>query len=651
MISSTKSIRFLPVCIFALLISVLEVNGQEDSKYEGPFQIGKYKGDATYGYRLVDTDTIFDGSFEFQRSNLSALIANEDVSFSFKGNFINNYPNGPWRFQFGEFQSASNSKVVDYEYRVSVSGIQETASGGIRKGKPHGQWVYEVDRIADSEVQDTLFRSNIEFDNGVPLRNFRMENEKNTLVGRFLRDGLAHDEWALYSADGIENSQTWYFNNGRLKKIQLDQNGENKILDVYQKDFKAYKTINLDKRFLNTLQVLVAPLDSIALKKGIPSLISENAGYYQKLDDILSELGESSFQSELKVKVPFYPLDSSAIAQMAKLKKRYKRTKTISDSLLNGTQLNILKRSDEEALFLHTALEKISEKFLDPLGTIVAFEEDSILQFTPFERLVAYAWPNGYPSKEIEVSNKESESRIFTGPNASQFKFSGNKIATMHQLADYAAGSVDTILGQLRPKLANIKRRQEFKALEKQMISQIKGLNAVIDSVKLQLPTKQFGVLKEIKMVADSSLGKYSEIERLDVKMDFGRGLVDCFVHLGELEKVILGLDKKKEEIDKTYEDQIWNPFMANLMTEEVKKRLTNAYAKVLLPYLINEASTNLNCGNAETLTAQFKSAHERMLELREADTRKLERKLKRERDPKVVMQLFNIEPLGNQEE
>ena len=37
--------------------------------------------------------------------------------------------------------------------------------------------------------------------------------------------------------------KTWYFNNGRLKKIQLDQNGENKILDVYQKDFKAYKTI------------------------------------------------------------------------------------------------------------------------------------------------------------------------------------------------------------------------------------------------------------------------------------------------------------------------------------------------------------------------------------------------------------------------
>ena len=40
------------------------------------------------------------------------------------------------------------------------------------------------------------------------------------------------------------------------------------------------------------------------------------------------------------------------------------------------------------------------------------------------------------------------------------------------------------------------------------MISQIKGLNAVIDSVKLQLPTKQFGVLKEIKMVADSSLAQ-----------------------------------------------------------------------------------------------------------------------------------------------
>ncbi len=651
MATSLKTYQLLTLFLFLLSYPAFNLLGQDYLKYEGPFQIGKYKGDADYGYRIVDTDTVFNGPFEFQRSNLAALIAKEDVSFLFKGAFKEGYPDGPWRFEFGEFQSNSTSKVVDYEYRVKVSGIQESAAGQIKKGKPQGHWVYEVNQIIDSEVKDTLFRSSIEFENGIPLRSFRMENENSTLVGRFLRDGLAHDEWVLYSNDAIESSQSWYFINGRLETIQLQDEGEKKVLDVYDKNFKAFKTINLDQRFLNALKVWMNLSDSTALEKGIPVLVSENAEYYQKLDGILSRLGKSSFQPELKVKVPFFPLDSMEIAHMDVIKKLYKSSSTVSDSLLNSTQLNILKRSDEEILFLYTALDELSKNFLRPLGRIVSYDEDGILEYMPFEHLVGEAWPDGFPRKELNTSSKGSESKVFVGPKASQFNFSGNTLAAIHQLAEYAQLSVDSISSRVSPRLASVEQRQEFMALEKQMISQIQNLNTTIDSVKKELPSDFVSVLDQIKKVADSSLNEYSNLKSLDVKMEFGRTLVDCFDHLGKLEGVILNLVAKKEEIKRTYEDEVWNPFMANLMTEEVKKRLTNAYAKVLLPYLLTEASTHLTCDNAATLVTQFESAHQRMLELRTADTKRLERKLKRERDARVVMKLFEIEPQGKKEE
>ncbi len=651
MFISMKSYGFLTVFLILVSYPTFNLLGQDSLRYEGPFQIGKYKGAAAFTYRIVDTDTVYNGPFEFQRSNLSALIAKEDVSFLFKGAFKAGFPDGPWRFQFAEFQSNSNSEVIDYEYRVRVSGIQETAAGRIKKGKPQGHWVYEVNQIIDSEVKDTLFRSSIEFENGIPLRSFRMENDKSTLVGRFLRDGLAHDEWVLYSNDAIESSQSWYFNNGRLETIQLQKEGERKVFDVYGKNFKAYKTINLDQRFLNTLKVWMNLSDSTALQKGIPVLVSENAKYYQKLDKILSRLGESSFQPELKVKVPFFPLDSMEIAHMEIIKKLYKSSSIVSDSLLSSTQLNILKRSDEEILFLYTALDEISKKFLHPLGRIVAYDEEGILAYMPFEHLVAEAWPDGFPDKEIMISSKGSESKAFVGPKASQFNFSENTFATLHQLAEYAKLSVDSISSRVSPRLASVKQRKEFMMLEKRMISQIQNMDRVIDSVKKELPSDFVSVLDQIKKVADSSLNKYSNINPLDVKMEFGRALVNCFDHLGKLEGVILNLAAKKEEIKSTYEDEVWNPFMANLMTEEVKKRLTNAYAKVLLPYLLTEASTNLSCDNAATLVTQFESTHQRMLELRTEDTKKLERKLKRERDARVIMKLFEIEPQGKKEE
>ena len=78
-------------------------------------------------------------------------------------------------------------------------------------------------------------------------------------------------------------------------------------------------------------------------------------------------------------------------------------------------------------------------------------------------------------------------------------------------------------------------------------------------------------------------------------------------------------------------------------MDEEVKKRITLAYRKVLAPYFTEQIASGLTCNTAAELAYQMESTHQRMLRLREEDTSKLERKLRKEQDPKVVMRLFGI--------
>ena len=185
---TNRSIGALKIFVLGLFVCLpWSSTGQEQLEYSGPFKVGKYEGEAQYGYTLVEGDTLLNGAFNMQRSSLEALLENEDISFSFDGSFKNNYPEGPWSFQFGEFQSDRKTQVVDYQYQLKVSGIQQEASGEIRQGKPNGNWTHIINRIKESEIEQTLFKSLITFDNGIPQQSFRIENRNSTLVGRFLR--------------------------------------------------------------------------------------------------------------------------------------------------------------------------------------------------------------------------------------------------------------------------------------------------------------------------------------------------------------------------------------------------------------------------------------------------------------------------------
>lgn len=626
MIHTVKIGGSVLLVLFFALINTLNVQSQEDLIYNGTLKVGTYEGNAMYYYNIVYGDTILNGPFRMQRSNLGALLEQRDSTFSFVGNFENDYPTGEWRFQFGQFKSDSLTRVEGYQYKINVSGTQQESSGSMVNGKPDGTWTFVKNEIENSEIEQTLFKSSIEFDEGIPQKSFQIENGEATLVGRFLRDGLAHDEWTLYPKDDIGAVESWYFVNGRLTEIKSGINEKS----IYPNTFQNPEVINLDKRFIELL-ALQQEKDTVGGE--ISRLLAENASYYQDIDAILSALGKSKFLPEFKVKVPYFPLDSIERAQLDTIQLHYNKSAEISQSYLEDTQLKILKLSDKKALSLYTALDSIREKFIEPIGKLIAYEKKEILPFISRTKLLAHIWSNGIPS-DISLIASDAEPAQLDELN----------LSNMNRIAEYTAQSLDSIGNILNAKLIQEKREQEFIALEEQMIVQINSLNTLIDSVDTQLSPELLGALRNIKTVADQNLSSYSNMKNPELKLALGRNLVMCFTHLEQLEKAILALPGQKEEVISTYQDQIWNPFMANLMKEDVKKRITNAYRKVWLPYLLRTVTFDLSCANAEELVNLFEKTHERMLAMRTEETKKLERKLKRAEDPLVVKELFNLQ-------
>lgn len=634
--------------LFISLGFLCQSYGQEKQQYNGPLQVGAYKGKAAYSYVVQEQDTLYNGTFQLQSSNLGALVEKEDSSFLIDGNFDNGTPNGTWHFQFGEFQTESESKLVGYEYRVLISGRQEESKGKLVNGKPNGKWTYEINQIKSSEVEKTLFKSVISFQNGIPQQSFQIENDSTVLIGRFLRNGLAHDEWTSYTANAIDDTENWIFDEGVLKKIVTVTDGLTNEITVFDA-YPSYKTIPLSEGYLDLLKATITTKSSVNFKTGVSEVLSKNDGYYKKLNGILNQMGPSSLTPNFKVKVPFYALDSLQIETIDQIAKDYKAAQAISDTLLNNSHLNIVRRSDADAQYRYEVVKKIDADFLQPLSTFVKYKEEDILEYMELPKLMQQLWPSEKPNTKIEVVMDTAQNlRTFVLANTGEFNFNGNSTKTVAAIAEYAKLSLQELMESLSDRLTNEARLQALNGLEKDLIAANDSLVQKIDSLQPELTLDYKAPLKNLKNLADGLLGDYALLKNPEKKLAFGNKLKVCLAELHELTGVLGDLPHTSQEIEELYQDAIWNPFMATVMQEGVKKRITSAYKEILIPHFLKEA-TAANCEKVKPLTEQIVHTNNRMVELREGDTKKLERKLRKEKNPQEVMKLLHEQSIAKE--
>lgn len=621
--------------------------GQQRSSYSGTYKVGGYEGRAAYTYQVIGIDTVLDGPFTMERSNLEDLLQKNDSSFLFSGNFEDGHPHGDWLFQFGEFYTDSTTQVSGFQYQVNVNGTLKEAKGTLKQGKPNGTWKISQKKIKDSQVLDTLFFSEVTFLEGIPQQSFNIGTPHTTLIGRFLRSGLAHDTWSLYSdeADAIES---WLFREGWLEKIEWEADGNPLSVTIFEQPFSRSKIIDLDEGF-STLLHIYAALSSqpqLELSKGINKLLLQNSTSYNTIETILSELGSTEFLTGFKVRAPYFPLDSLSLKQMDSTAKLVNRSTEISTSFLNNTRLNLIRRSDEEVNYMYHVVKSLDSTFLRPLKRLVELKELDVIENISEEMMAAYVFPNGKPSTQIVITTNTGIAKPFSGPGAETLHFDKEGIEGYLDMATYVLSSLDEIAASLGEKLADDKQQQEFVLLENQLITQINGLNQFPDSVRQRMDKPALRALDSIKSKAEQLLSEYAEMETNGEKLNQARMLINCMVHFQNLSQEIAMLPKNSEELGKKYTDAVWNPFTATIMDETVKKRITSSYKNVLLPYFLDKVESGLSCANGEELQVLFKDTYQRMLELRDEDTSKLERKLRKERNPKVILQLFNLKPL-----
>jgi hypothetical protein len=78
-------------------------------------------------------------------------------------------------------------------------------------------------------------------------------------------------------------------------------------------------------------------------------------------------------------------------------------------------------------------------------------------------------------------------------------------------------------------------------------------------------------------------------------------------------------------------------------MDERVKERVYTAFENYLLPYLLKQIKENISCSKIQKNGENIQTLYDRMLAIRDEDTRDQERALRREKDVDVILQILNV--------
>ena len=617
----------------------------EPRVYDGPSAVAGYTGQARYQYRLGDDgDTVRVGGFLAEGYDLESLLGGGDNSFRFRGSFRDGVPSDRWRLEFGQYTASPTADVEGLEYRVKVDGRHRQLRGGLRRGRLDSKWTASVRRVEQSRLGEELFRGEVTFSAGVPQQAFRLEGGGATLLGRFKRDGLAHDTWTLYTETDAQAE--WVFQDGWLREIRR---GGAPGVPVFGGGPGEGRLVDLDERYLRALALWLAVADrDVALAGDLAvELIATNAALYRKAVAVVDDLGAIQRTPLFPVRLPYAAPAELDIARLDSVARRLARYDAIAAALDATASLRIAESTDGEVAFLRAALRAVDAELLAPVRELDSTYREGLLSYLPRDRYLARLWPGGTAPGAVAVRYEGAggvRERAFALRRGGGFDVAGEGLAAVSALAARALYAADSIRHALGVKLETEERQRVANALDAQLMADFTRLDSLVRVEEGRLP-REYG-LAEVRALARGELRAYGALDDPLAEREAAGALIACVEDLNDLALALADLPARAAEIEALYTDEVWNNITATVMEETVKRRLYEAYADDLLPYFRAEVSGGeLDCARAGALGAQLRSLDRRMRALRETDTERLEKRLKRVDNPRRLLALLEVVP------
>ncbi|MBA3899971.1 MAG: hypothetical protein H0X62_07140 [Bacteroidetes bacterium] len=625
---------------------------QNTKSIEKELKFNGLAGKANYFYYLSKGDTIFHGPFSFQKSIQKSDEANDFDVISIEGNFKKNVAEGLWKIQNGNFTPTGKGEFKDYAFSFKINGQETYINGLLKNGKANGPWqIYEW-KISGSELSDTLLSATLSFVNNNPAGKFRFERKESFFEGDINDDGYPQGKWAFNAleSNGKLDKEEWVFEKNQLiQKITYLNNktyplvikeniNENALLEEMELGEKYFRIIGLqmsvnDKQNFNFNQ---KPNDAL-------SLFLNTIEKFQSSDTLLNAVTKASINPKIKVKIERFPFTQEELIKLNDIKSNLALADSIVENIQGDAQINLAKLSISKVSWYCGAINSIQAHYLQPMDSIIYLYDNGYLEFIDRDKLINEAIK--FNSK-IPVSSKSKKDTIKSIYHLQNFE-AALSIEPVHQLHNLSAVLLQEIEGindSLQLFLMEIKKEKKLVELEKSLFEQyelVKHLNDSLIDWKHQL-LAGYDIQLALNNFADDQLNRYSELSTINEKAEQIEPLLACMKDLEKLIHSVKRMPEKSIIIEKAYTQQVFNPHTFTYMEEKIKEPIFKAYKNIILPGIFASLK-EMKCEKVAPYHKNFELLFEGIISIRENDTRKLERKIKRISDPIRAADMLNL--------
>lgn len=651
----------MTIGLLCLLVSSMTAYAQKTEKYAGYHALEELgRGYATFDYYLKKQDTIYDGNFQYgQLSRENSKSIRRIISY--KGKFDKNKLQGNWSFSMKNIDSISAKKAEGYDLISPTSGNEFLLSARFEKDDPKENWNVIKRSFLTSNPTDTLYRSNLSFTKELVKDRFEVDHKDLAVNGEFNKKGLFDGEWTIVHKNQSQNIiEIREYENGALKNHYFRINDRKVFVDYLgldlskETDEETWEDVAYDELYVAVLELANISsyqidesddrLDQLASFSSDLILNAFREYHHYKNVNIWESIDKNDVVNFNKTSVslrrhPFSSQELEAIDAIEDdllfIKEKLREFDDEKMMEIGEYQYKTLRKTDEIYQLISSKLGQLEKNVPIAQSDALEYLKRDDLDHRIFEEV-------DFP-ETISMDFKDEQLKIETGLPLS-FDADDLKLTDLASFMERLKKRVAILDAEAQEKLDDLLKQTKLNEIEDELIEKKdKALALYAQDIKKDtFNTFHQSTAENAREFVKEKFKQYANLnlEEKRSRIDEFLACFDAIIDLYDLQSEIPSRLKRIEEL---YTRTVWNPYTYSDMDETVKKRIFEAYDEILVPFLLDHINKDINCEDIPTNIKNFNRLYERMVELREQDTKDIERQIKRENDPLMIFKLLSI--------
>lgn len=650
-----KNMRIL-FLISIFCISSMAVQAQK-SIYKGDFEWqGEFKGTAEYEY-IKDRSgkEIPDGKFHFFLVERDSVNQARLLKKDFSGLYKNNEKTGQWAYVWGVYDVIV-SDVVEFEVKAELEAEVVSIKGNYEKDLPKGAWIFKEQSYKDEKISTLAHTKELSFNQGWFSGEFEYEEyfEGKTLgiKGILTPEGFMDSVWMItyLKNDQIQKEKRIYDKGILLDIFLLDPETDQIVQHVeYEASKQKLKQLKEEKDpgFKISEKEFGVRFNNGYRRRDLKYTVQLDANAY--LESIIKNLLRFDLKSYYRngelVKYPIktrrfqYPASMSDEEDFQKINELYESLKTKTANQLNSKAFGANRQKSDSLAFAFAFFQSLNEKLKNFENIIdifssgrIRYVDQSIYTKDGLEYLQSY--------DTIEY-NFGGELRQKVIDQRQVIESANQLVSSIKSYLEYENELVDKLIANVYSTLEQMEIDSSVSEFELRVLNK----KEIVDDLYFNgnyLSNKHEQVIRRIRYVflgeeLDKLSGEFERASSYLQKVQKAEQMLKLLNDLDAQYEVIYTIFEQRDDIDELYYENFFNAFTYSSYDQRAKERLYKAGNEKLFNHYINEWLQVNTLQEMEEIIGKIQELQTKMFTLREQDTRKLERRLRRNNKPTQI--------------